>query len=85
MSSTITANQIKTKGVQAITEGIGDGNEAVITVRGVEKFVVMSMNHYNKLREYELEAALMESKRDIETGNYIEESIDEHIKRITNG
>jgi len=57
--------------------------ELVITVRGKEKFVVMDMNHYNYLRECELDAALNQAKTDYESENYITENVDAHIKRIT--
>ena len=40
---------------------------------------------YNYLRECELEAVLVESKKDIENGRFIEESVEEHIKRIISG
>jgi hypothetical protein len=40
---------------------------------------------YNYLRECELEAALIESKKDLVNGKFIEESVEEHIKRIASG
>lgn len=81
--NTITANQLKTKGVSAIQENLSDNQELVITVRGKETFVVMDMKHYNYLRECELDAALNQAKADYEKGNYITETVDAHIKRIT--
>ena len=47
-------------------------------------YVVMDMQMYNRLRECELEAALMETRRDLEKGEFYKESVTEHIKRITN-
>jgi PHD/YefM family antitoxin component YafN of YafNO toxin-antitoxin module len=81
--NTITANQLKTKGVSVIQNNLLNNKELVITVRGKEKFVVMDMNHYNYLRECELDAALNQAKTDYESGNYITENVDAHIKRIT--
>ncbi len=81
--NTITANQLKTKGVTAIQENISKYNELVITVRGKEKFVIMDMKHYNYLRECELDAALHQAKADYQDGNYITENVEAHVKRIT--
>ena len=85
MSHIITANILKTKGVSAISEATSDGSEAIITVRGKDQFIVLPIETYNHLRECELEAALFESEKDLENGNFIEESVEEHIKRITSG
>jgi prevent-host-death family protein len=81
--NTITANQLKTKGISAIERNLSDDQELVITVRGREKFVVMDMQHYNHLRECELDAALREIKADYETGRYVSESVNNHIERLT--
>ena len=83
MNNTIAANDLKTKGIRAISEIIELANEAIISVRGKNKFVVLSIEDYNYLRECELESALAESKRDIENGDIYNDSVDEHIKRIT--
>ena len=84
MNNIISANDLKIKGVKAIQEATDENSEAIITVRGQNKYVVMPMEKYNHLRECELEAALSETKRDIENGDYIIEPVEEHIKRITN-
>jgi len=81
--NTITANQLKTKGISAIERNLSDDQELVITVRGREKFVVMDMQHYNHLRECELDAALREIKADYKTGRYVSESVNNHIERLT--
>jgi hypothetical protein len=82
--NTITANDLKTKGVVTIGEHLAKDHEAMITVRGKKRFVVMDIEHYNYLRECELEAALLEAKNDLEKGNYIVESVDKHIERLRN-
>ena len=79
---TITANQLKTKGVSIIESQLADKNELVITVRGKEKYVVMDMRQYNYLRECELDAALHETKAEYQHGKFVTESVDDHIKRI---
>jgi prevent-host-death family protein len=85
MGKVITANELKTKGVTALNDATSDDGEAIITVRGKNKYVVLPIESYNYLRECELEAALIESKKDIKNGKFIEESVEEHIKRIISG
>lgn len=81
--NTITANQLKTNGISAIENNLDNDHELVITVRGKEKFVVMDMQHYNYLRECELDTALHETKAEYQAGKFITESVEKHIKRIT--
>ena len=81
--NTITANELKVRGVSALEEITSSQDEAVITVRGKNKYVVLSVDEYNHLRECELEAALIETKKDITEGKFFTGSVDEHIKRIT--
>ncbi|MBI9092365.1 MAG: hypothetical protein JEZ12_24380 [Desulfobacterium sp.] len=80
--NTITANQLKTKGVSVIENNLADNHELVITVRGKEKFIVMDISQYNYLRECELDAALHQTKADHQDGNFVTESVEDHIKRI---
>ncbi len=80
--TSITANDLKTKGVSVVEAALQQDGEAVITVRGDRKYVVLNFNTYNKLREYELEIALQEARSDIESGNYKIESVDEHMNRL---
>jgi PHD/YefM family antitoxin component YafN of YafNO toxin-antitoxin module len=83
--TTVTANDLKKQGVSLLDPILKKEQEAVITVRGKRKYVVMDMDAYNHLRECELDAALMESKRDLETGKFVSESVADHIRRITDG
>ena len=83
MKNTISANELKTRGVSAIAEVTRHNTEAIITVHGKNTYVVLSMEEYNKLRECELETAIQEVREDIRNGNLSNESIDEHIRRIT--
>ena len=85
MAQTITANDLKTKGVTILDDETADGSEVIITVRGKSKFVVLPIAKYNYLRECELEAALLESKRDLKEGKFVKESVEKHITRITRG
>ena len=85
MARVITANELKTKGVSILNEEKSEGNEVIVTVRGKNKYVVLPIEKYNYLRECELEAALLEVKRDIKEGRFIKESVEKHVKRIARG
>ena len=79
----IAANELKTKGVSVLENALKEGGEAIITVRGEQKYVVINMAQYDKLREYELDIALLEARADIAEGRARRESVDEHMKRVT--
>ena len=79
----ITANQLKTKGVSVIESILTDKKELIISVRGKEKYVIMDMEQYNYLRECELDAAIHETRADYQSGKYVTESVEAHVKRIT--
>ncbi len=83
MTNILTANELKTKGTTALNNATSGENEAIITVRGKSKYIVLPIAMYNQLRECELEIALIESKKDMENGKFVEESVEDHIKRIT--
>ena len=79
----ITANDLKTRGIAAIKASLAGGRtEAVVSVRGTERYVVMELAQYQHLRECELEAALAESRADIAEGRFVVESPAEHLARV---
>ena len=78
----ISANDLKTKGVSAIELALGSAPEAIISVRGKDKFVVMDMAHYHYLRECELDAALAQTRADIAAGRMVQESPEAHLARL---
>ena len=80
----VSAGELKKRGISLLDDIAGDQEGAIVTVRGKSKYVVIDMNTYNRFREYELEAALTETKRDLAEGNFVEESVEDHIKRIQN-
>lgn len=82
---TLSANEIKTRGVTAISCALNDAQEAIISVRGKSEYVVLRMSEYNRLRECELEAALYEAQSDITDGKFHDDGIDAHIQRIKDG
>ncbi len=84
MITQISANELKIKGISVIEELVGENKGVIVTVRGIEKYVILPLEEYNNLREYELEAAIQETKKDIAEGRYYEDSIGDHIDRISN-
>lgn len=82
MAGQVTANDLKTKGVGAFEQFTDDDREVIITVRGKQKYVVLPIAEYNQLREFELDAAIQEAKRDIAEGKYHTGAIEEHMTRV---
>ena len=80
--SSISANALKTQGVSAIADALVGATEAVVSVRGTDRFVVMDIEQYHYLRECELAAALAESQADIAAGRFVQESVDAHMQRL---
>jgi hypothetical protein len=80
--SSLTANDLKTRGVAAIEESLEGQPEAVISVRGKDRFVVMDVAQYHYLRECELDAALAQSRADEAAGRYVAESAQAHMARL---
>jgi PHD/YefM family antitoxin component YafN of YafNO toxin-antitoxin module len=80
--SSLTANDLKTKGIAAIEAVLAERPEAIVTVHGKDRFVVMNIEQYHHLRECELEAALAETRADIAAGRYVKESAADHVKRV---
>ena len=83
MENIVTANELKTKGISRIDEITLNGDEAIISVRGKRRYVVLTVEQYNYLRECELEAALVQTRRDLENGDTVHESVEAHMQRIT--
>ncbi len=78
----ISANDLKVKGISAIEALLEHQPEAIISVHGKDRFVVMDIEHYQYLRECELDAALAETRADLAAGRFVKESPEDHIVRI---
>jgi len=61
----IPANELKTRGVTAIEQALAENTEAIVSVRGKDKYVVVSFEQYSHLRTCELEAAIHETRKDL--------------------
>ena len=83
IATTVTANELKTRGISAVEETLQHNDEALISVRGQSRYVVMEIEKYNYLRELELAAAIAETQADYKAGRYSSESVTEHIKRVS--
>ena len=80
--STISANEIKKRGVGAFEPTLKQDGEAIITVRGENRYVVLTMAEYNRLREAELSQAVREARADYKAGRVADRTINRHMKRL---
>ena len=80
--SHISANDLKTKGIAAIELALSTAREAIVSVRGKDRYVVMDMAQYHYLRECELDAALAQTRADLAAGRMVQESPEAHLTRL---
>ena len=78
----LTANDLKTRGIAAIEESLAHSTEALVSVRGKDRFVVMDVAQYHYLRECELDAALAQGQADVAAGRFVTESAQQHTDRM---
>ncbi len=80
--TSISANELKIKGVSVLENILQNEDEAIISVRGKNKYVIIDLKRYDKIREYELDIALLEAKADIANDRVTKESVEAHMKRV---
>jgi prevent-host-death family protein len=78
----ISANDLKVRGVSALESALEDEDEAIISVRGKPRFVVMDLEHYEKMREAEVHAAWQEARAAVAKRDYVVETADKHVARL---
>ncbi len=78
----ITANDLKTRGVKAIEEQLQESDRVGITVRGKLKYVAVTVEQYDLLREAEIKAAYHAVMKDYKEGRYTIETAEEHVARL---
>ena len=79
---TITANDLKTRGIRSVEQIMKKNGEASITVRGKIRYMIVTPEKYDRLREAELEYAVREAKQDIANGRIAATGISEHLKQV---
>ncbi len=79
---TITANDLKSRGISVLESALENQDEAIISVRGRPRYVVMDIAHYEHFREAELHSAWEEARRAIADGDVLETTAEEHIARL---
>jgi hypothetical protein len=79
---TVTANDLRTRGVSLIKNILADLPEAYISVYGKKRYVVIDIERFQYFRDCELDAALLEAKEDTGAGEEKPaERIEEHLRR----
>ena len=79
---TISANEIKQRGVSFFDTLLDKFDELIINVRGKDKYVVLDIERYKEFRVNELDLAYMRTMQDIEQGKYKRQSAKEHIAEL---
>lgn len=78
----VTANDLKTRGVSSLEAALSGNKEALISVRGKARYVVMDIAQYERLREAELFSAWQEARAAVSSGEFSTETAEEHIARL---
>ena len=79
---TVTANDVKQRGVSIFGELLEKFDEIVIGVRGKKKYVVMDIERYKILRTLELDDAYREVMQEVERGAYKTQTAQEHLQSL---
>jgi PHD/YefM family antitoxin component YafN of YafNO toxin-antitoxin module len=78
---TISASEIKKRGVSIFDKFLDEFSEIVINVRGKNKYLVIPFEDYEDYRKYKLEKAYQEVKKDIEEGRFEKITTDEELDK----
>jgi PHD/YefM family antitoxin component YafN of YafNO toxin-antitoxin module len=81
---TISANEVKKRGVSLFDSLLESSDELIISVRGKEKYVVIDIERYRNFRANELDLAYLKVMKDIEEGKVKKQSAAEHIAELEN-
>ena len=77
----ITANDLKTKGISFFDKVLEKTEEIIVSVRGKQKFVLLDMQRYKQVREYELDKAYEDTLKDIKNKKYTTD-LGTHFKEL---
>lgn len=78
----ITANDLKTRGIRSVEQIVKTSGEVAITVRGKVRYMIITPEKYDQLREAELEYAVREAKQDLKSGRIAATSIAKHLEQV---
>lgn len=78
---TITANEVKTKGVSLFDSLFEKFSEVVINVRGKNKYCVIPFDEYEEYRAYKLDLAHKEVMSDLQNSKF-HTDIKQHLTKI---
>ena len=78
---TVTASEVKSKGISLFDKVFDSFSEVVINVRGKDKYCVIPFEEYEEFRAYKLEKAHKEVMEDIKRGDF-HSDIDRHFNTI---
>ncbi len=78
---TVSANEVKKRGVSLFGELLEKWDEVIINFRGQKKYVVMDIERYKELRALELDRAYEEVMEDYKKGNY-HSDVEKHLAEI---
>jgi hypothetical protein len=81
---TISANEVKKRGVSLFDTLLDKFDELIINVRGKDKYVVLDIERNKVFRVNELDLAYMQTMDDIKKGNYKVQSAAEHVAELEN-
>lgn len=80
--STLSAAELKRRGVSALIPALSPDGEAIITVHGKSRYVVMTLEKYDALRESELSQAVREARADYKAARIADTTVKGHMQRI---
>jgi hypothetical protein len=78
---TVSANEVKKRGVSLFGELLEKWDEIIINFRGQKKYVVMDIERYKELRALELDRTYSEVMEDYKKGNY-HTDVHKHLAEI---
>ena len=73
----IDAVELKKRGAKGLADHLNDDEEVIIRVRGIRRFVVVSLERYNTLRECEISHAAQAAREDLQKGAVISQDLAE--------
>ena len=82
---TITDKDLKSHGIQAFEDVLKKRRAAFVRSNGRDAYVVVRIEDYADMRKAEFLHQAHEVRADYEAGRFNIESVEDHVKRITDG